>query len=176
MAQATDRSMIMLNTALELEEKGKKYYDQAAKTTKNKFGREIWKILADYELEHIQKIREIYDSLKGGGAWSEELASMTVSKDIGSVLRKLTEKQKEHIKADTGDVEALDVGVDFESASIKFYEDHLAQAEDHLEKKFIKAMVAEERGHLNLLADLRYYYTDPESWFMEESRAGLDGV
>ena len=176
MTQVSDRTMVMLKTALELEEKGQKYYQQAAETAKDELGRQIWKLLAGYEAEHIKKIHEIYESLRSGKPWSEDLASMAEAEDLGRLFYKIAEKQKEHIRADTSELEALGVGVDFESASVRFYQDHLIQAEDPLEKKFIEAIAAEERGHLNLLTDMRFYYTDPEGWLMEKERSGLDGV
>jgi hypothetical protein len=37
-------------------------------------------------------------------------------------------------------------------------------------------MIKEEKEHFVLLADLKFYYTDPENWFMEKSRARLDGA
>jgi rubrerythrin len=175
MSEAQDRAKTMLTTALEMEEKGKQYYIKAAGTTKNELGREIWKLLADYEDKHTAKIKEIYDLLQGGQGWREEVAAMPVVSDLSQVFQKLAQQQKEHIKADTGDMEALGVGIEFEQASVKFYEDHLTRTEDPVEKKFTEAMVAEERGHLNLLTDMKFYYEDPEAWFMEKEKVGLDG-
>jgi len=176
MSAAQDKAMQMLATALEMEEKGQEYYLKASQTTNNEMGREIWKLLADYEVQHMERIKEIYDSLKAGQGWREDLALFSVPTDLGQVFRRLAKNQKEHIRADTGDIEALGVGIDFESAAIKFYEDHSALAEDPLEKKFVDLMAEEERTHLNLLSDMKMYYTDPESWFMEKERAGLDGA
>ena len=176
MNQAEERSLNMLATALEIEEKGKKYYEKAAATCRNQVGREVFEMLAGYEVQHMDRIREIHDSLKSGEAWSEKLAFFTVVSDLGGVFRDMTAKQKEHIRADTDDVEALGVGIEFESASVKFYEDQLELATEPVEKKFIELMAAEERVHLQLLADMRLYYTDPESWLLEKERAGLDGA
>ena len=176
MSEAINRSMTMLTTALEMEEKGKKYYDQAAETCQNELGREVWKMLAEYEVQHTEKIKEIYTGLSKGQGWSEEVASMAVVADLGSVFRKLAQEQKAHVRGDTKDMEAVGVGIEFEQAAIKFYEEQLPLAEDPVEKKFIKALAAEERGHLNLLTDMRFYYQDPEAWLMDKGRAGLDGV
>ncbi|SPJ15377.1 hypothetical protein SBDP2_310007 [Syntrophobacter sp. SbD2] len=37
-------------------------------------------------------------------------------------------------------------------------------------------MLAEERSHYILLADLRFYYIDTGHWFMEKAKTGLDGA
>jgi rubrerythrin len=65
---------------------------------------------------------------------------------------------------------------DFEVRSIAFYENHLAQATDPLEQAFLKQMVQEEKSHYQALQDTHYYLTDPEGWFMEKERAGLEGA
>jgi rubrerythrin len=174
--ETTDRSMQMLKTALEMEEKGRKYYEKAAGTAHNELGREIFQMLGNYEVEHAERIQQIYESLKNGQGWKQELANFPVISDLGHIFARLAGQQKEHIRADTGDVEALGVGIDFESASIDFYEQHLSQAAEPLEKQFLKRMIEEERQHLNLLADMRMYYTDPESWLLEKSRGHLDGA
>ncbi len=176
MSEDRGRCLLMLSTALEMERKGRKYYDEAASTCRLEVGREVFELLRDYEVKHTERIQEIYGSLAGGGGWSEELASFAPSQDLGAVFRKLAAARSEHIRAETGDIEALDVGIDFESASVKFYEEQLLKATDPLEKKFIGHMVAEERDHLRTLTDMRYFYTDPEGWFMEKEHAGLDGA
>ena len=176
MSGSSDRALAMLATALQMEEKGKQYYEKAATTTQNEVGREIWKLLAGYEVQHMERIREIYGKLQGGAAWTEDMASFAVATDLGRVFRELAEAKRDQVKAVASDVEALGVGVDFESASVNFYEQHLAEAQEPLEKKFLELMVAEEREHLNLLSDLRFYYQDPAGWYLEKERPTLDGA
>ena len=96
--------------------------------------------------------------------------------EMGEVFKALAQEQKEHVRPETDELEALGVGIDFESASLNYYRDQLALAEDAVEKEFLETMAAEERGHLNLLTDMRAYYLDPEGWLMEKGRAGLDGA
>jgi rubrerythrin len=63
-----------------------------------------------------------------------------------------------------------------ENASIQFFQSQLDVSTDPVEREFLENMIKEEREHFVLLADLKYYYTDPESWFMEKSGARLDGA
>lgn len=176
MSGTTDSSLPILASALEMEKKGKAYYEKAAQTCRNELGREVFQLLKNYEDKHIKRINEIYKSLKSGGIWTEDLALFEVPQNFKAVFRSLAQKQPERVKADTGDVEALEIGIEVESASVKFYEDHQSRAADKLEKKFAELMAAEEREHLRILSDMRFYYTDPEGWFMEKERAGLDGA
>jgi rubrerythrin len=176
MPQDKDQALSMLDTALKMEEKGRKYYQEAAEKTENPVGKEVWQLLAGYEVSHMSRIREIYSAIMGDQGWRPDAAEFHPSDDLSAMFRQVVERQAEHIRADTGDVEALETGIDFESASVKFYEEHLEKAEDPREKKFLEAMVAEERAHLDLLADMKLYYEDPESWFLEKDRVSLDGA
>jgi rubrerythrin len=72
--------------------------------------------------------------------------------------------------------EAVKVALDLERASVKFYEDHLKKTSDSLTEKFLRHMVDEEKGHLLVLLDMQYYYSDPEGYFMEKEHRGLDGA
>ena len=170
-----EKTLTWLKTALEMEEKGKKHYDQAALTSRNELGREIFKMLSDYEVEHQKRIREIYAKLEGGESWTGDLAEFEAVTDLTGVFRELAKKQAaEKVRAD--DVEALNMGMDFENASIRFYQEQSRAARDSHEKRFLDLMTLEERGHLNVLADMRLYYTDPEAWYIEKDRVHLDGA
>ncbi len=80
------------------------------------------------------------------------------------------------VKPNTGDLEALDVGVGMEQAAINFYLGEEPKAADTLEKQFITQMIAEERSHLRALEDLKLFFTNPESWHTEVEHHGLDGA
>ncbi len=175
--KSNDRTKGMLKTALEMEEKGKKFYDEAVKKCRNRVGREIFEMLRDDELVHMERIRKIYDSVTGGSGWTGDWKDFgTVHGDLGRVFRDLAAKHGRDIKADTSDIEAVDVGLDFEQASVKFYEEHLEGASEAGEKEFIERMVMEERTHHSTLSDMKQYLTDPSSWFIEKERHGLDGA
>ena len=79
-------------------------------------------------------------------------------------------------KACLDDVAAIDGGLRMEDASIEFYTKHLEHSIDPLEREFLTRLIEEEREHHKALADLRFYYVDPEHWFMEKSHSGLDGA
>jgi len=177
MTEKDDRTMRMFSTALEMEEKGKAFYERAKTTCQTKLGREIFRTLMEDELVHIKRIKTIYQSLKGAQTWSDEWKSMKFQhEDLSKVFRAMARKHGKNIKAETSDLEALDIGIDFEIRSISFYEENLSKATDPHEKEFISLMIGEERTHHLTLADMKYYLTDPASWFIESERVGLDGA
>ena len=171
-----DRSLQMLSTALEMEEKGKNFYERAIRTAKNELGRDIFRTLMEDEIIHMDRIRKIYTSLSDNQAWSEEWKGLKVKHDnLGDLFRNMAKKHGAKITAETSDLEAIEVGIDFESRSVSFYEEQLTKATDPLEQEFIEEMVAEERSHHAALTDMKLYLSDPAGWFREKEHGGLDG-
>ncbi len=75
-----------------------------------------------------------------------------------------------------GKLEALNVGIDFEYKTVKFYQDYLPRAKDALERQFVEEMVAEERGRYTVLKDMKHSMADPAAWYQEMERGGLDSA
>jgi hypothetical protein len=140
-------------------------------------GREIYTMLRDDEKVHIERIMKIYSSIEEGKDWMEEWKGQKLSHgDLGDMFVDLTKRHGKDFTADAGDIEALGVGVDFELSAVDFYLRHLDKAADPKEREFLELMVVEERSHFKILDDMRLYLTDPEAWFMEVEKSGLDGA
>ena len=177
MSNGTDRSLQMLSTALEMEKKGKSFYEMAVSTCQNELGREIFQMLMKDEGMHMDRILNIYEALKVGEAWSEEWKSIKPDhKDLGILFKEMASAHGTEITAKTSDLEALDVGIDFESRTISFYQQHLAKAIDPLELEFLEQMITEEKSHHAALSDMKLYFSDPAAWFGEHERHILDGA
>ena len=54
---------------------------------------------------------------------------------LGGLLSELGGQGKKKIKAETTDLEAIDIGIDFELASVKFYQDCRAKAVDQRSRR-----------------------------------------
>jgi rubrerythrin len=172
-----DTAMKMLGAALEMEARGREFYEQAIGKCGNRLGRDIFAKLRDDEIVHQDRIRAIYRSLEGGTPWSEDWKKMKAgAAGLGSLFRDLAKKEGKNIRADTGDIEALEVGITLESRSVEFYQDHLEAAGDPLEREFTAQMVAEEKSHFDLLVDMKYYFSDPAGWFEEKEKIHVDGA
>ena len=176
MATSNDKSLEMLNTALDMEEKGKVFYDRAIATCKNKLGVEIFKALRKDEFVHIERIKKIYSSLKNNEGWNSEWTKFKADHtDLDELFTGLAKKHVSEIKAEACDLEALDVGIDFERKSVAYYEKYLRHATDSIERSFLDKMVAEEKNHEKVLVDMKFYLANPAAWFAEAEKAGFDG-
>ena len=171
------RVLDMLSTALEMEAKGKAFYRKALEGCQNDLGRKIFQQLMEEEVLHMGRIKKIYDSLSAGQPWSDEWKSVgEVKQSITRTFRELADTHGKNIHAETGDLEALSVGIDFELGTVKFYEEQLRLATDTMEKAFIRRMIGEERSHYNTLSDLNLYLSDPDAWFLEKEHLSMDGA
>lgn len=177
MAESVDRSLDMVKTALEKEEYGRQMYQKAIDQCQNEVAREIFKILLIEEGVHISRIKKIYTDLKEGRGWQKEWSEQgETNPDLKKLFQERASAVDEKVRADSSDMDALNLGLEFEQSAIKFYEDHLSQARETLEKEFITLMIKEEQGHYQALKDMELYFTNPESWYAEHERHVLDGA
>jgi len=167
----------MFSTALKMEEKGMAFYTRALEVCKNKLSLDIFKTLHDDEMIHISRIRKIYADVLAGrrfdDAWKTEKIEHA---DIGKIFKELAAEYGEVIGPTTKDVEAVDIGLDFELKSVTYYMGWLAGTENSEERSFLTAMVREEQGHHAALADLKFYLTDTAAWFREKEHLMVDGA
>ena len=165
------------STALEMEMKGRDFYGKASGTCASELGRDMFRMLMEEEIKHVTRIREIQKSLSAGQEWPEQWEAVKVAdQDLGRLFKEMAKKHGKKAKADAGDVEALEVGIDLETRAVDFYKEQQGKASHPLEKEFIEAMLVEERIHYRMLTDMKFYLTDPDGWFLEQERGGLDGA
>ena len=163
-------------TALEMEGKGRKFYAEHILKCSNPLTKELFQRLHDDEIEHVRRIKQIVESLDAGQPLDAVVFSDPADEDLQVFFRGLARQHGAEAGEYTVDVEAVEIGIEFESRAVSFYSDRLEVATDPAERKFLDAMVVEERGHHAILVDLKFYLTDPEGYFAELERSGLDGA
>jgi len=163
-----------LEIAMKLEEDGKNFYMDASEKATNAFAKDMFKSLAEDEDVHLEKVKEIYEKLKEEREWPKVVTS------IGDVV-----KTKAVFPTDVKDltmteedisesVRVLEIGIEMEEKSIKFYNELAEKATDPFEARFYLALVHEERGHYLSLWDYREYLEDPAGWFGMKEGFRLD--
>ncbi|MBF0508362.1 MAG: ferritin family protein [Deltaproteobacteria bacterium] len=175
MSQAKERVLEMCTKALQIEVDGKAFYQRAAEMCHNKLGQEVFSMLMADEEVHAKRIQMIYDAMKLKESWTDDWKCLvTANSDLGNFIKIRATRGEPDPQA--GDVEALDVGLASEDASINFYKRQLAAATDPLERAFLNKMVEEESVHYQVLNDMKFYLTNPAEWFLEKEHSGLDGA
>jgi rubrerythrin len=170
------RAFDALQGAIKFEEDGRSFFLAAHKKTEERFGKSIFLSLADAELDHIERIKSIYESLNKIGEWPEMPSLFSPRRPLRNVFEEAMAEIDRNVKPTTGELEAVKLGIQYEEKGLKLYTDLSDAASHWLEKKFYTQLGHEERGHLLLLRDVESYYTDPVHWFSEKERSHWDGA
>ena len=177
MAKEQGKTLDMFCTAIELKEKKRALYENAMKACPDQVGIETFKMLKDSEADHLKQIQEVYEELKKGKVPADACRFHSFDTEDKKVLfRKVATERGKTPKGCLDDVAAIETGIKLENASIEYFEKQLKEATDPIESQFLQRMIAEEREHHILLADLKFYYVDTGNWFMEKGRQMLDGA
>ncbi len=165
----------ILEIALTMEEKGYAFYNQVVNTSNNPVGQAMFARLRDDEIVHMERIKTIIDGMEKNENWKIDYDSLpSRSQSTASIFRELAEKHRGNLTPDSGDVEAIDVGLDFEAKAVAYYEEHLGKAQDPMEIKFIQKMIVEEKDHYDTCMELKKFYADPAAYFLEMEHPHLD--
>lgn len=166
----------LLREAIEMEEKGHRFYQEANKKAKDKVIGRTFDFLANNEILHIESIKGFYNTLKDRG----ELPAIELEdnkqrmKDLSifsSGIKELSEK----IKPDDDDRKACEFAMEFENNGYKYYEKMLKEAKDENLIKLLKFLLQEEKQHYESIMDLHTYITDSANWYMHEEGAFPQG-
>lgn len=177
MASERDEAFEMFCTAIEMKEKKRALYEDAMSTCPDQVGIETFRMLRDSEAEHLKQIHETYEEIKKGKVWADACKYHPIEdEDKKAILTKIAAEHGKMPKACLDDVVAIETGMQLENSSIGFFQKQMESSKDPMEREFIDRLLAEEREHYILLADLKFYYVDPQGWFMEKSRSRLDGA
>ena len=165
-----------LKAAIKFEEDGRKFFLDAGKKTKQKYGRLMFQSIADAELEHIQRIREVYDSLTKTGDWPDRPALFAAQSPLKTIFEEAREQLDQNVKVETDDIEAVKMAREYEEKGLRFYQDLADRAKALIEKKFYQQLAYEERGHLLMFQDIHEYYFDPVHWYSQKEKLHWDGA
>jgi rubrerythrin len=162
---------------LDMKQKKKDLYQAAMTSCEDQVGKETFRYLRDSESSHLKELQDIYDELKKGASWADACRFVeTSAEDVQQLFTRIAEEHNKAVQRCDDDLSALQTGIQLEEASIKFFEEKLNKASEPTQKELLKRMASDERQHRTALADLQFYYSDPQAWFMEKSGARLDGA
>lgn len=172
-----DEMLDIFCQVLDMKEKKKTLYQEAMTSCADQVGKETFRYLLDSESGHIKELQGIYEDLKKGSSWGDACRFVeSESEDVQHLFQRIAEEHKKATQRCDDDVSALETGIELEEASIKFFTQKMEAASETSQKEFLKRMAAGDREHRTALADLKFYYSDPQAWFMEKSGARLDGA
>ena len=163
-----------IEIALENELKERDFYQNCSDKTDNPVGKKMFAILADEEWDHYQRLQEIHERLSKRGTWPETVSAVVKDTNIREAINSIPAKADNAASATTSDLEAVKIGIEFETQGHKFYRGLAEAAETKAEKDFFSKLAAIEYEHLTSLKDSLSFFENPASWYEEKEKPHLD--
>jgi len=164
------RDLKILQGAIKMEEDGRRFYLKAGKTAKNTFAKKLLASLADQELVHIKRIKEISYLLKEEDMDWNDLAkkiSKDARKKLTLVFRPLSVSEKKKLRADPSNLEAIEIAMKKETKSYDYYDKQSKETDMRIAKVFYDRLKKEEERHYELIEEAYSLLSDSVSWFVK---------
>jgi rubrerythrin len=151
-----------LEASIGLEQKGYDHYTQALAEAKNPLTKKLFATLAEQELEHMRRIRELFE--KEAGKDSCDIIP-------GTALEMIVKEVFDGFSKDDRSAWDVDVSSAYEHAmhleqeSIDMYSSFAAESANAPEKRFFQELEKEEGKHLTALQNVYHYLTHTADWF-----------
>jgi len=165
-----------LEVALTNEMREREFYLTNAERTKNPVGKAMFNQIADEELEHYERLKEVHERWVRNEKWPETVpikVNDTIVKDLLKESVKSVDKMPEK---DDDDLKAIQTAIEFEAKGASHYAQLRDNVSDPKEKEFFSLLSKIEHEHYLSLKDTEEYLIDPASWYVKTERPGLDGA
>jgi len=139
-----------------IEKNGRDFYNAVLSQLKDEKSGELFVFLAREEEKHIIKFTQILDSIQKyepPESYAQEYVAYMRSLADGYVFTRANSGKEIGNKVKS-EKEAIDLGLGFEKDSILFYEG-MKKAVPDFDLKIIDELIAQEKRHLELLAQLK---------------------
>jgi rubrerythrin len=164
-----------LKYALQMEIDGKQFYTIAAGESANRVGKDLYTWLAGQEGLHYKRFEEIYSAITAGKDWPVTRINSEKPVKLGTIFSKLINEAAKPAGTVAAEIDSADKAVEMELKSRDYYSQRAEEASSDDERKFFKAVSAEEQGHYMALVDYKEYITDPVDWFTRTEHHLLEG-
>ena len=165
-----------LEVALANEMREREFYLTNAGRTKNPVGKAMFNQIADEELEHYERLKEVHERWERNEKWPETVPLKVKDTIVKNLLKDSVKSVDIMPEKDDDDLKAIQTAIDFESKGASNYAQLRDNVSDPKEKEFFNLLSNIEHEHYLSLKDTEEYLTDPASWYVKTERHGLDGA
>ena len=175
MATEHSKTLEALQTAIQMEIEGKKYYQKMSRTSGNELGGKLFQALAEEEDDHRRRFEEIYKAIEALKGWPEIDFKPGSRKDMKTLFFGAAERLKDRIKSTDSELKAVQKAMDMENKTYDFYMEQAGKASFEAEKRYYETLAGEERVHHLALEDYYEYMKNPAGYFTLKEHSSLDG-
>ena len=165
-----------LDVALNNETREREFYLKHAERTKNPVGKAMFQQIADEELEHYERLKELHEKWEKQEMWPETIPLTVKGTEIMDVLKGVLQGVDKAAESDADDLKAIQTAIEFEAQGEAFYAKLRDQVTDPKEKAFFDLLSKIEHEHYLSLKESEEYFLDPAAWFTRVERSGLNGA
>jgi rubrerythrin len=162
-----------LDGAIELEEKGHKFFKDSAAKNQNQFAREVFEYLAGEELHHLEAIRNFSDNYMKG-VTSNIDGLIQGMKEHKSSINRIFDRLAKDVPVEGSDLDVYRFAADFERKSEIYYTKAEAQAVNPAAKKLYGFLIGEERKHFKIVESCLAYFENPAEFFHQREKWHLE--
>jgi rubrerythrin len=165
----------VLKIALEMEDEGYRTYIAGAKSIKNSLGKRMLERLAQDEISHMKRIKEVYEVLEGKKDWDIiNINSTEESVTFQNIFNRLRENLKQSAEElgshAVDDEEVIETAINLENHARFYYAESAKKAKETKVKEFLEILAKEEDGHYQALRNMNNFMTDPANWFATQGK------
>jgi len=164
-----------LEVALNNEMREREFYLKNAKRTKDSLGKAMFQQIADDELEHYERLKQLHQKWDKQEKWPGTVPLKVKDTIVKNILVDFLKKVDKTAKGDADDLDAVRTAIDFEAKGAKYYAQLRDDVSDPKEKQFFDLLSRIENEHYLSLKDTEEYLVDPTSWYRKMEHHTFDG-
>ncbi len=173
----SEEVLAALKEAILNEQDGYKFYMEMVAKVQDEQGKGLFESLARDEKEHLRILQVEYGAVSGDGQWFD-LESMAGKRAPDSVLVLFPSDAAAGLELapDAGDLDVLQVGMDFERRGYQMYSKAAAETDNPDARAVFNWLAKEENKHYAILSKAYDYLESDGLWyFQEEERPMFEG-
>ena len=145
-----DKMRKALEEAIRFETDGREFFLRAAEKAKSYFAKLIFETIAEEELGHIKRVRDIYEQ----SATSENQVSPSLASEksnLENVFQQAKKNMDQNLITNADELEAIRLAIQLEIKGHEFYKRLADEASSEFEKTFYHQLAQEESHHFSIL-------------------------
>lgn len=160
---AKGESEKVLEEAIRFETDGREFFLNAAEKAKTYIAKVIFQTIAEEELDHIRRVKQIYESNAAPENQSRPHGG-SEERHLQNVFEEAREQMGKSFRVDPDEVEAIRLAVQLEFKGHEFYNRLAQEAAGDFERKFYHRLAEEELVHFSTLRRMEEAVTNPTSF------------
>ena len=171
-----EKRLNTLEVALDNEMREREFYLKNAGRTSNHLGKAMFQQIAEEELEHYERLKQLKENWEKQGKWPGTLPLTVKDTNVRDILKEMVKKASNMEAGDDDTLKAIQTAIAFEAEGAIFYARLRDEVSDPKEKAFFNLLADVEHEHFVSLKDTEEFLTDPASWYRKRESTSLDGA